>query len=254
MPKYIYKYNPVSFEYTNSEPAYLDPEETKIQGKNVYSLPADATFDKPPKTVKNEVAIYDISNTNWLILPDYRDMYMVGETLQPVPVLKFGELPEGYIAITEAQATKIQEDPLYYIIQDGELIINPDYDLEKLAIAKQDKYNEANNKATEYLEGGSALYEFEEDRHIEATSNNISKIGLRVANLVLKQDFTSTFPWNTKEDENIYLNAITGQEVAEGLGAIQDEVWTVKFPNYVAQIEAATTVEEVKAIEVNYDI
>ena len=36
----IYNYNPITFEYTGSQNADLDPQETKEQGKNVYLLPA----------------------------------------------------------------------------------------------------------------------------------------------------------------------------------------------------------------------
>lgn len=141
----------------------------------------------------------------------------------------------------------------YYIYDNGEIVVNPEYETTKLNEAKQAKYDEANEKAREYLESGEALYEFEEGKHIEATDGNIAKIGLKSTALILAQDFTTTFPWNTKEDENIFLNALTGKEVAEGLGVIQDEVWTVKFPNYLTQIDNAETVEEVEAIEINYN-
>lgn len=125
-------------------------------------------------------------------------------------------------------------------------------DTDLLNQAKENKYNEANDKAKEYLESGNALYEVEEGKHIEATDGNIAKIGLKSTALILAQDFTTTFPWNTKEDENIFLNALQGKEIAEGLGAVQDEVWTVKFPNYLAQIENAQTVEEVNNIVISY--
>ena len=128
-------------------------------------------------------------------------------------------------------------------------------DTELLQQAKENKYNEANNKAREYLETGSALFEFEKDEniyHIEATDGNIAKIGLKATALLLAQDYTTTFPWNTKEDININLNALEGKAIAEGLGAIQDEVWTVKFPYYITLIDNATTVDEVNAIVIDY--
>lgn len=43
----VYKFNPITKEYTGVEPAMLDPLESKLQGKEVYLLPADATFSAP---------------------------------------------------------------------------------------------------------------------------------------------------------------------------------------------------------------
>lgn len=126
---------------------------------------------------------------------------------------------------------------------------------QKLQEAKEVKYDEANTKARIFLETGEALYPFKQDGHIyhiEATDGNIAKIGLKATSLLIIQDYTTTFPWNTKEDINIQLNALEGKEIAEGLGAIQDNVWTIQFPAYIAEIENAETVEEVEAIVIEY--
>lgn len=131
--KYIYKYDPDTFEYLETQTAYIDPEETKVQGKNVYCLPAWATFTKPPKTSKNEIAVFDSVSDDWIIEADYRGMYQVSENMQPEEIFNIGDVPEGYIAITEAQANKIIEDPFYYIVDKGELVINPDYAEQKQA-------------------------------------------------------------------------------------------------------------------------
>lgn len=143
-----------------------------------------------------------------------------------------------------------------YIVVDGQLVLNPNYDAEQLAKAKQAKYDEANNGAVAYLEGGEALFPFVQDEniyHIEATDGNIAKIGLKATALLIAQDLETTFPWNTKEDINIQINALEGKAIAEGLGTIQDEVWTVKFPHYVDLINAAETTEEVNAIVIDYE-
>lgn len=129
--KYYYNYNSINFEYLGFENAYLDPEETKIAGTEVYSLPAFATFIEPPKVKEQETIVFDIQNQSWKIEPDYRGMYQVDKNMQPEEIINFGELPKGYIPITKAQAIKINEDKLYYIIQNDELIINPNYDEEK---------------------------------------------------------------------------------------------------------------------------
>lgn len=126
----IYNYDSITFEYIGESQASLDPEESKRQGKDVYLIPAYATDKKPPIPKTNETVIFD---NGWKIVPDYRGMYMVDESMQPKKVENFGNLPDGFIPITPEQAEKIQEDDLYYVIKDGKLIENPNYEEEKAA-------------------------------------------------------------------------------------------------------------------------
>lgn len=130
-----------------------------------------------------------------------------------------------------------------------------DTEEEKLATAKQDKYNEALFKAKNYLDNGDAVYEFvldDEAYHIEATDSNISKTGLKAIMLIQAQDPNLKDVWNTKEDINIYLNAEQFKEISLGLGAIQSQVWTVRFPYYLNLIEQAETLEEINSIYIDY--
>lgn len=126
----IYNYSSTTGEYINSNEAPLNPEATKQAGEPVYMLPAYSTEEKPPKTKKNEVAIY---NNGWNISADYRGQYMVNSDMQPVEVTELGDLPEGYIVATKAQAAKIIEDDLYYVIEGNKLIVNPNYEADKQA-------------------------------------------------------------------------------------------------------------------------
>lgn len=249
MTKYIYKYNPDTFEFLEAQEAYIDPEETKIQGKNIYSLPAWATFDKPLKTKKNEVAIFDLDLNTWKIEPDYRGMYQVNENMQPEIISNYGELPEGYIPITEAQAIKIIEDPLYYIIENDELIINPQYNEQKLASAKEKKYNEALKGANNFI-NNEASFQFDENNSIEATDGNIAKFTAYAVGFSTGQ--LQQVYWTTKEDNVIVLNAEDVQNVLFGLGSIQGDVWNVQFVAYKTAIDEAQTVAEVERIVINY--
>ena len=131
----IYNYDPFTKEYTNYCEASLDPAQSKIEGKDVYLIPAYATTVKPPKAKTNEVVIYD---NGWQIKADYRGKYIVNDEMNPYIYDKIGNLPDGYIPITEAQANKIKQDVLYYVISDGKLIRNPDYDEQKAAIRQAD--------------------------------------------------------------------------------------------------------------------
>ena len=123
---------------------------------------------------------------------------------------------------------------------------------EILADMKARKYDEANTKAFQYLESGEALFEYEEGKSIEATDGNIAKLGLALVNFILQQDYESTIDWNTKENENVQLNAETLQVIVTGLRSIQSYVWTAQFPAFLQAIEEAETIEEVEAIEIVY--
>ena len=128
----------------------------------------------------------------------------------------------------------------------------PEYIKKQLNIAKTNKYNEINNGARTYLESGNALFEIEEGKHIEATDGNIAKLSAYA--LSFMTGVQSEVYWNTKEDETIALNQEQLTQALMGLGEVQATVWNVKFPYYLKLLENATTVEEVKAITVDYSL
>ena len=124
---------------------------------------------------------------------------------------------------------------------------------EALESAKNAKYTEANTKAKSYLEDGSALYEFEEGKHIEATDGNIAKMTAYALAFVTGQlQPTDTVVWNTKEDETVELTQEQIAQILHGLGQVQARVWSVQFPAYVQAINEAETIEEVQAIVIDY--
>lgn len=125
----IYNYNPITFEYIDSSEAALDPMATKREGKDVWLVPANATLLKPPKTTKYKTTVFE--NGTWVIKDDYRGEYICNDSLDVIYVEQIGEIPEGYIRITEKQAEQIAKDPLWYVVQDGKIVKNPDYDKQK---------------------------------------------------------------------------------------------------------------------------
>ena len=143
---YIYNYHPQTHEYLSMGEAYVDPAATKREGKDVYSVPAYATLKQPPTVADFKVPVFE--NDIWVIKDDYRNEYACNEALDVIFVQQIGSLPEGFIHITKPQAMQIANDPLWYIVQDGELIKNPNYEeqkaeqererIGKLAITKYD--------------------------------------------------------------------------------------------------------------------
>lgn len=125
---------------------------------------------------------------------------------------------------------------------------------QKLQEAKEAKYKEANDGAKYYIDN-EALFEFEEGKHIEATDGNIAKMTAYALAFVTGQlEPTDTVVWNTKEDETVELNQEQIGYIIAGLGQVQALVWAVKYPYFVQLIDAASTVEEVEAIVIDYTI
>lgn len=66
----VYKFNPVTKEYEGIQQAQLDPIQTKKQGKNIYFLPINSTFEIPPEKQEGKAIIFE--NENWLLKTDFR--------------------------------------------------------------------------------------------------------------------------------------------------------------------------------------
>lgn len=126
---YQYKYDKTTHEYLGKDYARLNPVETKIQGKEVYLLPPYYTMIEPPELAEHKIAVFE--NDGWVVKDDYRGCFICDELLNIQIVQEIGELPEGFIFITEAQAEQIKADYLWYVVKDGKLIKNPDYEKQK---------------------------------------------------------------------------------------------------------------------------
>ena len=124
----VYNYNPTTGEFLNESEAYINPVATRREGHPVYLLPAYATFQQPPEVGEHKIAIFDEMLDKWLVKDDYRNCYACDTSLNVIIITEIGSLPEGFILITEGQAKQIEQDDLWYIVQDGELIKNPHYE------------------------------------------------------------------------------------------------------------------------------
>ena len=88
----FYTYDEKTKEYTGTQNAFIDPLETKKQGKNVYLVPANATDKKPLETKENQAVIFN--GSEWKIIADYRNkIYYIGTEQHEMKEL--GDLPNG---------------------------------------------------------------------------------------------------------------------------------------------------------------
>ena len=113
----VYKYDEITKEYTGVETAHLNPLETEIQGKDVYLLPANATFDMPypvktgyAQVYKDNVWNYVEDNRGkeyWLDADEYGTPARVMKELGEFPANAVFEAPQK--PFNQLKAEKLQE-------------------------------------------------------------------------------------------------------------------------------------------------
>lgn len=141
---------------------------------------------------------------------------------------------------------------------DGDRVIDntESYKTEQLTKAKDAKTQEATDKAYSFeskdalitVSATNMMSRSSETYHIEATLTNNIKLSAYAQSL----DETSVLPWNTKENINVLLNKAACTTLTGLMSQLNAKLWTVDFPTFLAQIEAAQTVEDVEAIEIVY--
>ena len=88
----FYTYDEKTKEYIGTQNAFIDPLESKKQGKNVYLVPANATNKKPLEHKENQAVIFN--GSEWEIVADYRNkIYYIGTEQHEMKEL--GDLPKG---------------------------------------------------------------------------------------------------------------------------------------------------------------
>lgn len=65
-----YKFNPITKEYEGIQQAQLNPIQTKKQGKDVYLLPINSTFEIPPEKQEGKAIVFE--DNKWVLKTDYR--------------------------------------------------------------------------------------------------------------------------------------------------------------------------------------
>lgn len=87
----IYHYHKVTGESLGEADARIDPLETEKQGKNIYSIPAQASTDQPPRSGDNEATRRLPDDSDWEIVPDFRGVKYWLEDGTEVEIAELGE-------------------------------------------------------------------------------------------------------------------------------------------------------------------
>lgn len=139
------------------------------------------------------------------------------------------------------------ENPDKYINQDEKIIINPNYEVQQLIQAKQNKQQENLNKANEAVLKGYVRYK---GCQFETNTDNQSNM-TATANLMQAQGFEVT-QWLSKDNIPIELTLEDFLNIGGLILSYKTKLWTNVYAGFEAQIEAAKNIEDVENIVITY--
>lgn len=212
----FYIYDEKTKEYTGTQNGFIDPLETKKQGKKVYLVPANATDKKPLKTKENQAVIFN--GSEWEIIADYRNKtYYIGTEQHEMKEL--GDLPKGATfepvepkkSLSELKSEKLSELTAITSKFDNQLV------------------------NTDMIIKSSLGFSINADLRSQNNLRGLIAVGVEPVNFVTADNSVKSL---TLEQLNVLLNecALNGQ-------SLYLQKW-----GYKAQINACTTEEDLDAI------
>lgn len=92
-----YMYSTTTHEFIETVPCFPDPVRSRMEGREVYLLPASATFTEPPAKRTGYIAVWN--GSGWAEVEDHRGVqfWPKGATYNssPVKMKELGPLPVG---------------------------------------------------------------------------------------------------------------------------------------------------------------
>lgn len=221
----VYKYNEDTKEYISKETALLDPLETKLQEKDIYLLPANATFKEPPEAHEGFARVWN--GEAWQEVEDHRGVeYWLPEDKYGAPareMKELGALPEGAILTPPEQTLD-------------------ELKVDKLAALKAER----DTKEVEPIEYNGHLYDYDEKARDRI---NAAIIALDMAGE------EATLQWTTADNNNAIVTAQDLRNIIAAV-ALRSNTLHEQYRTAKEAVNAAETKEEVEAVtlEGNADV
>ena len=211
----VYKYDEKTKEYIGTEQALINPLESELQGKTIYLLPANATFEKP-NLQEGFASVFN--GTQWENIEDNRgkEYWLDTDTFgTPAKTMKdLGAFPAG--ALFTAPAKTIEQ-------------------------LKSDKINEFKFKrdSLEVKPISYQGYRFDYD----------DKARDRISAAIIALDVSKgQIAWTTADNTEVMVNADDLRGVIAAVAMRSNELH-VKYRQLKEQVEACTTKEQLEKIE-----
>lgn len=134
-----------------------------------------------------------------------------------------------------------------YIVKDNTLVLNQNFEIEKLKTLKDEKLTLALRMAYDAEENGSVTFK---NASFETNTSNISKLTSQYN--MLNIGAIDNVLWLSKDDIQVELNQ---NEILQLLSTISDytgALWNVKYLSIKEQILNAKTTDELESIEIKY--
>ena len=211
----VYKYDEQTKEYICTEQALINPLESELQGKEIYLLPANATFEKP----NLQEGFASVFNGKWENIEDNRgkEYWLDTDTFgTPAKTMKdLGAFPAGAVftapvkTIELLKAAKLTE---LKSIRDAEEV-----------------------KPIEYK---GNLYDYDEKAR--------DRISAAIIALSLQGE-GATIDWTTADNQDVKVTADDLRAIVAAI-AVRSNALHVKYRKAKAQVEVAGSAEEVNAV------
>lgn len=211
----VYKYDEQTKEYIGTEQALIDPLETELQGKEIYLLPANATFEKP-NPQDGFASVWN--GTQWENIEDNRgkEYWLDTDTFgTPAKIMKdLGAFPAN--AVFTAPAKTIEQ-------------LKADKILEFKSIRDNGEVKPISYQG----------YRFDYD----------SKARDRINAAIIALDVSKgQIAWTTADNTEVMVNADDLRGVIAAVALRSNELH-VKYRQLKEQVEACTTKEQLEKIE-----
>lgn len=210
----VYKYDEKTKEHIGTEQALTDPLETELQGKTIYLLPANATFEKP----NLQEGFASVWNGKWENIEDNRgkEYWLDTDTFgTPAHTMKeLGAFPAG--AVFTAPAKTLEQ-------------LKADRILEFKSIR--------DNEEVKPIEYNGNLFDFDD------------KARDRINSAIIALDITGqSIEWTTADNTEVMITADDLRGAIAAVAMRSNELH-VRYRELKEQVEACTTKEQLEKIE-----
>lgn len=216
----VYKYDEKTKEYISTETALLDPLETEQQEKEIYLLPANATFTAPPAEKEGFARVW--TGESWQEAEDHRGTkyWLPGEGYgTPAHEMKeLGPLPEG--ATTTAPEKTLDEAKA-----------------DKLATLKAER----DNKEVEPIEYNGNSFDYDEKARDRI---NAAIIALEVAG------DSASLEWTAADNADVTVTAADLKGIISAV-AVRSNTLHVAYRAAKEKVAAAQSKKDLEAIELD---
>lgn len=214
--KYVYKYDEKTKEYLGKAEALLDPLETQLQQKEIYLLPADATF-LAPTLQEGYVSVFE--EGAWENIEDNRGKeYWLPEDKYGAPareMKELGPLPEGAtLKAPERTLDEVKADKV------------------------QSLKTERDSKEVEPIEYQGYSFDYD-DKARERINAAIVALDVQGAD--------ATITWTTADNKDVKVTVSDLRGIVAAV-AVRSNALHIAYRKAKARVEAAGSAEEVNAV------